>query len=47
LAAISASDHGSPAGIVALTQKRATSKEMEVNKNSDKWLSLGRQFHEL
>jgi hypothetical protein len=37
----SASDHGNPAGIAILTQKGTTSKEMEANKNFDKWWSLG------
>jgi hypothetical protein len=40
----SASDHGDPAGIAVLTQKWATSNEMVANKNSDKWLSLGRRI---
>jgi hypothetical protein len=40
----SASDHGSPAGIAVLTQRGTTSKEMEANKNFDKWLSLGRRI---
>jgi hypothetical protein len=38
----SAYDHGKPARITVLTQKETTLKEMEVNKNFDKWLSLGR-----
>jgi hypothetical protein len=40
----SASEHGNPAGITVLTQKGTTSKEMEANKNVDKWLSLGRRI---
>jgi hypothetical protein len=40
----SASDHGNPTGIAVLMQKGNTSKEMEANKNFDKWLGLGRRI---
>jgi hypothetical protein len=35
----SAYDHVNPAGISVLTQKWTTSKEMDANKNFEKWLS--------
>jgi hypothetical protein len=40
----SESSHRNPTGITVLMQKGTTSKEMEENKNVDKWLSLGRWF---
>jgi hypothetical protein len=40
----SASDHGNPAGIVVLTQKGTTLKEMEANTNFDNWLRLDRRI---
>jgi hypothetical protein len=40
----SASDHGNPDGITVLMQTGATSKEREMNKYFEKWLSLGRQI---
>jgi hypothetical protein len=40
----SASNHRNPAGITVLTQKGITSKEMEANKNFNKWLRLGRRI---
>jgi hypothetical protein len=39
----SAFNYGSSSGIAILTQKETTLKEMEVNKNFDKWISLGRR----
>jgi uncharacterized membrane protein YgcG len=42
----SAFDDRNPAEIAILTQKGTTSKEMEANKNFDKWLSLGRRISE-
>jgi hypothetical protein len=47
MAFTSPSDHGNPSGIAVLTQKVTTSKEIEINKNSDKWLSLDRRIKEL
>jgi hypothetical protein len=42
----SVSDHGNPPGTAVLMQKGTTSKEMEVNKNFNNWLSLGRRISE-
>jgi hypothetical protein len=41
------SHHGNPTRIVVLKQKWATLKEMQVNKNFNKWLNLSRQILEM